>query len=64
MDSSIYGPHGYLSFLLLQFRLRLLHFVDKHLSHLLLLALKLHQELLPLGLVGLLQAVGYIQNQY
>lgn len=47
-------PH--LFFLFFQLCFCLLHLVDKHLSHLLLFALQIHKELLPLGFVCLLQA--------
>lgn len=46
----------YLSLSVLQLRLLLLHPLHEHLPHLVFSLLQLHQELLPLGLVGLLQA--------
>lgn len=46
----------HISLSLLQLRLLLLHPLHKHLPHLILPLLQLHQELLTLGLVGLLQA--------
>lgn len=48
--------HTHLSLSLLQLCLLLLHPLHKHLPHLVLPLLQLHQELLPLGLVRLLQA--------
>lgn len=49
-----FPPH--LLLLLFQLGLRLLHFVDKHLSHFLLFALQISKELLPLGFIRFLEA--------
>lgn len=48
--------HTHLSLLLLQLCLRLLDFVNKHLSHFFLFLLELAQELFPFGLVCFLEA--------
>lgn len=48
--------HPHLFLLFFQLCLCFLYLVDKHLSHFLLFALQVYEELLPLGFVGLLKA--------
>ena len=53
------STHTHLFLGLLELALLLLDPLDKHLPHLLFLLLQLAHELVPLGLVGLLQTKGY-----
>lgn len=62
-EVNIYHSSTHLSLSVLQLSFLLLHPLNEHLPHLVLSLLQLHQELLPLGLIRLLQTATNRQVQ-